>query len=62
MSFEDDYVKNLGFYHKTLTRTTKGTRLTLDLQKLMDLAWFLLVGRELGEEKGEKSKLYDSWK
>ena len=22
----------------------------------MDLAWFLLVGRELGEEKGEKAK------
>ena len=31
--------KTLGFYHKTQTRTTKGTRSTLDLQKFMDSSY-----------------------
>ena len=34
--------ETLSFYYKTQTKTTKGTRLTLDLGKMMDLASLLV--------------------
>lgn len=37
--------KTLGFYHKTQTRTTKGTRLTLDLGKIMVSSCCCVLGR-----------------
>ena len=49
-----NWLRNLGFYYKTLIRKVNGAWLWLDLGKLMDLACVSSLCCELGEEKGEK--------
>ena len=46
--------ETLSFYYKTQTKTTKGTRLTLDLGKMMDLACVSLLGRSPHQRKERK--------
>ena len=45
-----NWLRNLGFYHKTLTRNENKAWLCLDLESLMDFACSCDVGREFEVE------------
>ena len=49
--------ETFSFYYKTQTRTTKGTRLTLDLGKMMDPPCSSCVGRSPPQREKKKEFL-----
>ena len=49
--------ETLSFYYKTQTKTTKGTRLTLDLGKVMVSSCCSLLGRSPHQRKERRESL-----
>ena len=53
-----NWLRNLGFYHKTLTRIESKAWLFLDLESLMDSSWWSSLGRKCEEE--ERMRVFSS--